>query len=342
MKLYRYKDPFKTELGDVFGSLEIAYNTWGSLNNAGDNAIWICHALTANSDVEAWWPGMVGEGLTFDTSKYFIVCANILGSCYGTTGPLSENPGTGKPWFNEFPVITVRDTVKIHEILRNHLGIKAIHTVIGSSIGGYQALEYSIMYPDINRRLIFIASSAKQSPWAIAFNESQRLAIEADTSFFSNDEKGGMKGLKSARSIALLSYRTSYAYNKTQVEDDDEKTSSFKASSYQAYQGDKLVRRFNPWSYYRLTQLADSHNAGRGRGGVVNALSCVKALTLCIGIKSDILYPVEEQKFVAENVTNGRYAEIDSFFGHDGFLIETGQVSDLIKKFWDEHPVKKD
>ena len=336
MKVYRYSKPFKTELGDVFSSLEIAYDTWGSLNDAGDNVIWVCHALTANSDVEAWWPGMVGNGLAFDTSKYFIVCANILGSCYGSTGPLSVKPETGKPWFNEFPVITVRDTVKLHEILRNHLGIKAIHTIIGSSIGGYQALEYCIMYPEIIRRLIFIASSAKQSPWAIAFNESQRLAIEADDSFFSNDEKGGKKGLKSARSIALLSYRTSYAYNRTQAEDDDEKTASYKASSYQAYQGDKLVRRFNPWSYYRLTQLADSHNTGRGRGGVRNALSVVKASTLCVGIKSDILYPVEEQKFVADNVKNGIYAEIDSFFGHDGFLIETGQVSEVIKQFWKE------
>jgi homoserine O-acetyltransferase len=277
---------------------------------------------------------MVGKGLTFDTSEYFIVCANILGSCYGTTGPLSVRPETGRKWFNEFPVITIRDIVRVHEILRKYLGIRSIHTIIGSSIGGYQALEYSIMFPDIVKRLIFIASSAKQSPWAIAFNESQRLAIEADASFFMNDENGGKKGLKSARSIALLSYRTSFAYNKTQAEDDDNKTDSFKASSYQAYQGDKLVNRFNAWSYYRLTQLADSHNVGRGRGGVINALHSVKSLTLCIGIRSDILYPVDEQKFVAESVNSGTYAEIDSFFGHDGFLIETGQVSELIKEFW--------
>ena len=342
MKLHKYDIPFKTELGDVFSSLEIAYDTWGNLNVEGDNVIWVCHALTANSDAEAWWPGMVGEGLAFDTSKYFIVCANILGSCYGTTGPLSLNPETGRPWLGSFPVITVRDTVRLHEILRIHLGVKSIHTIIGASIGGDQALEYSMMYPDVIRRMIFIASSAKQTPWAVAFNESQRLAIEADATFFAGDENGGKKGLKSARSIGLLSYRTSFAYNQTQAEDDDEKTGSFKASSYQAYQGDKLVKRFNPWSYYRMTQLADSHNAGRGRGGVIKALAGVKALTLCIGIRSDMLYPVGEQQFVAENIENGSYAEIDSFFGHDGFLIETDQVSDLIKKFWDKHPIKKD
>jgi homoserine O-acetyltransferase len=333
MKVLKHNKPFATEEGAVFKELEIAYDTWGTLNAKGDNVIWVCHALTANSDVEAWWPGMIGKGLAFDTDRYFIVCANILGSCYGTTGPLSVNPDTGKPWLNYFPGITIRDIVNLHEVLRVHLGIKRIHVIIGSSIGGYQALEFSIMYPDMIEKLVFIASSAKQSPWAIAFNESQRLAIESDHSFFSDDPEGGKKGLKAARSIALLSYRTSYAYNKTQAEDSDEKTGSYKASSYQAYQGDKLVKRFNPWSYYRLTQLSDSHNTGRGRGGVEKTLKLVKAETLCIGIRSDILYPPDEQKFVATRVAKGTYAEIDSFFGHDGFLIETGQVTKLIRKF---------
>jgi homoserine O-acetyltransferase len=336
MKILKHKHPFKTESGAILPELDIAYDTWGKLNEKSDNVIWVCHALTANSDVESWWPGMVGEDMVFDIKKCFIVCANILGSCYGTTGPLSENPGTSQPWLNNFPVITVRDVVRIHEILRRHLGISSIHTIIGSSIGGYQALEYSIMYPDLIQRLIFIASNARTSPWAIAFNESQRLAIEADDSFFGKDTDGGKKGLKAARSIALLSYRTAYAYNQTQAEDTDEKTGSFRASSYQAYQGDKLVKRFNPWSYYRLTQLSDSHNVGRERGGVFKALKKVKSSTLCIGIRSDLLFPVSEQKFVAENVKKGQYAEIDSFFGHDGFLIEAGQVSSVIREFWEE------
>lgn len=331
MKVLKHNKPFTTEGGALFRELEIAYDTWGTLNSTGDNVIWVCHALTANSDVETWWPGMVGKDLAFDTDKYFIVCANILGSCYGTTGPLSVNPGSGKPWFNDFPVITIRDIVKLHEVLRVSLGIKKIRLIIGSSIGGNQALEYSIMYPDIIEKLIFIASCAKQSPWAIAFNESQRLAIEADPTFFGYDPEGGKKGLKAARSIALLSYRTSYAYNKTQAEESDDKTDSYKASSYQAYQGDKLVKRFNPWSYYRLTQLSDSHNIGRNRGGAEAALKMVRAETLCIGITSDILYPPDEQKLVANGVSRGSYTEIDSFFGHDGFLIETSQVSEIIK-----------
>lgn len=149
MNSIRYNKPFITESGAILPGLEIAYHTWGKLNNDASNVIWICHALTANSDAEAWWPGMVGKGLLFDTDRYFIVCANILGSCYGTTGPGSVNPETGKPWLKDFPRITFRDLVNVHEILRNHLGIKRIHTIIGSSIGGFQALEYSIMYPEV-------------------------------------------------------------------------------------------------------------------------------------------------------------------------------------------------
>jgi homoserine O-acetyltransferase/O-succinyltransferase len=335
MNTIRHNYPFKTETGAILPSLEIAYHTWGKLNKEADNVIWICHALTANSDAESWWPGMVGPGLLFDPSEYFIICANILGSCYGTTGPASVNPDSGKPWLRDFPLITFRDLVNVHEILRKHLNINQIHTVIGASIGGFQALEYSIMYPDIVKRLVFIASSARQSPWAIGFSESQRLAMEADPTFTENLPEGGKKGMKAARSIALLSYRNAYAYNTTQLDEGDEKTESFKASSYQAYQGDKLVSRFNPYSYYCITRLSDSHNVGRGRGGVESALRSIRAQTLCIGITSDVLFPVAEQKFVAENIAGGKYVEIDSFFGHDGFLIEWEKVTSVIREFWE-------
>jgi homoserine O-acetyltransferase len=334
MEILKYNQPFRTELGSVIPALEICYHTWGELNRDGDNVIWVCHALTANSDVESWWPGMVGKGLLFDTEKYFIVCANILGSCYGTTGPASGNPETGNAWLLDFPLITFRDLVNTHEILRKKLEINHIHTIIGASIGGYQAIEYSIMFPDLVERLVLIASNARQSPWAIAFNESQRMAMEADQSFLNNEPDGGKKGMKAARSIALLSYRSGLAYNHTQAEDDDEKVTAFKASSYQVYQGEKLVKRFHPWSYYTLTKLSDTHNTGRGRGGTVNALNKIKAKTLCMGIRSDILYPVDEQKFAAEHIPAAEYTEIDSFYGHDGFLIETEQVTNEVRKFW--------
>ncbi len=335
MDTLKYNQPFKTETGAILPELEIVYHTWGRMNSDADNVIWVCHALTANSDVETWWPGMVGKGLLFDPDKYFIVCANVLGSCYGTTGPSSLNPETGRQWLRDFPLITIRDLVNVHEILRKHLNIKQIHSVIGASIGGFQSLEYSIMYPNIVKRLVFVASSAKQSPWAIAFSESQRMAIEADNSFVQNDPEGGKKGLKAARSIALLSYRNPSAYNSTQSEQDDEKIDSFRASSYQAYQGDKLVKRFNPYSYYSLVCLSDTHNTGRGRGGSAKALKGVKAKTLCIGIASDILFPIEEQKYVAANIPGAQYVEIDSFYGHDGFLIESDLVTAAVRKFWE-------
>jgi homoserine O-acetyltransferase len=334
MKTLIIKQPFKTETGKVLPELEIAYNTYGTLNGDADNVIWVCHALTANSDVEAWWPGMVGVGLIFDPGKFFIVCANVLGSCYGTTGPASINPETGKPWLSNFPLITVRDLVNVHEILRKHLGIKKIHSIIGASIGGYQALEYTIMFPDLIQRLILLASGAKQTPWALAFSESMRLSMEADQTFSNGNPEGGKKGLKAARSIALISYRTAAAYNQRQKEEDDEKLTSFKAASYQAYQGDKLVRRFNPYSYWCLTCLSDTHNIGRSRGGVINALKNIKAEVLCVGIKSDILFPTEEQKLIASNTEKAEYVEIDSFYGHDGFLVETDLVTCVVRNFW--------
>ncbi len=334
MKTLKFNQDFNTELGATLPGIEIAYDTWGQLNEAADNVIWVCHALTANSDVESWWPGMVGKGLLFDTDRYFIVCANVLGSCYGSTGPSSINPATGKQWLREFPALTVRDLVSAHEILRKHLNIKRIHSIIGASIGGFQSLEYAIMHPDIIGRLIFIASSAKQSPWAIGFSQSQRLAMEADPTFNGLPD-GGKKGLRAARAIALLSYRNSAAYNKTQADDDDSKTDLFKASSYQDYQGDKLVKRFNPYSYYCLVNLSDTHNTGRGRGGPVKALSEIRARTLCIGITSDILFPVGEQKYVAAHVPGAEYIEIDSFYGHDGFLVESNKLTSVIKEFWE-------
>jgi len=333
MKKYYYQEKFTCENGDSFSELEITYHTWGKLNKNRDNVIWVCHALTANSDVAEWWPGTVGDGLMLDTSDYFIVCANILGSCYGTTGPLSLNISTGSPWFDSFPEITCRDQVRVHELLRKHLNINYIHTIIGASIGGHQALEYSIMYPELIKNLVFIASNAKQSPWAIAFNESQRLALEADPSFYSKRFGGGEKGLKAARSIALLSYRNNLTYNATQTEDTEEKLDNYKSSSYQDYQGSKLVKRFNPWSYYRLTQISDSFNIARKRGGVKEALSGVLARTLVIGITSDILFPPEDQKLVADGITDARLELIESFYGHDGFLTETSTISPLIREF---------
>ncbi len=331
----KYEKPFPLEAGGSLPGVEVAYHTWGRLNETRDNVIWVCHALTANSDVAEWWPGMVGPGLLFDTDRYFVVCANILGSCYGSTGPMSVNPDTGRPWYRTFPLMTFRDVVEGLELVRRHLGIEKIRMIIGGSIGAQQALEYSIMYPGLIQRLAFLASSVQYAPWGIAFSQSMRLAIEADATFEQDIPGGGSKGLRAARSIALLSYRNDTIYNKTQ-QDDDDRLTDFRAVSYQNYQGDKLVRRFDAYTYYHLLRLSDTHNVGRGRGGKKKALSLIKARVLSVGISSDLLFPTYEQKFLAENVERGIYREIDSLYGHDGFLVETEKLTEVVRPFLEE------
>ncbi len=338
--IYQHKEAFTLELGGRLPSLNVAYHTYGTLNDRADNVIWVCHAFTANSEVASWWPGMVGEGRLMDTEKYFIVCPNMLGSCYGTTGPLSTNPETGLPWYNSFPDISIRDQVRVHELLREHLGIRKIHTIIGGSVGGFQALEYSIMYPDLIRNLVFIAASVQITAWATAFNQSQRLAIEADPSFREERPYGGIRGLKSARSIAMLSYRNEYTYNRTQTEPDQARTTELKASSYQDYQGDKLVQRFDAYSYYALTRLMDTHNVVRERGSLGNSIGRISAGVLAIGISSDQLFPVHEQKLLA-HVAQGEYQEVASDYGHDGFLIEVDQLTSMVRDFWGKQDVAK-
>ncbi|MFZ5941053.1 MAG: homoserine O-acetyltransferase family protein [Bacteroidota bacterium] len=338
--IFHHPEPFRLEAGGVLSSLDLAYHTYGKLNPKADNVIWICHALTGSSEVAEWWPGMIGEGLVFDPAKHFIVCANIPGSCYGSTGPASTNPETGRPYYLSFPELTIRDVVRSLDLLRNHLGIRKIDTIIGASIGAQQALEYSIMFPELIRNLVFIASAVKATPWSVAFNQSQRLAIEADQTFWEERPYAGQKGLKAARSIAMLSYRNDTIYNERQEERDQSRIGHFPASSYQDYQGDKLVRRFDAYSYHALTRLMDSHNIVRERRTLGEAVSRIKARILSVGIRSDLLFPVYEQKLLA-HLTGGRFAEIESLYGHDGFLTETVQISALIQEHWREGQVAR-
>lgn len=334
LKKYKYDKPLVLESGQVLTGIEVAYHTYGKYNPEHSNVIWICHALTANSNAADWWPGMIGKGFLFDPEEHFIVCANVIGSCYGTTGPLSINPETGKPYWLGFPAITVRDVVAVHELLRVHLGIRQIHTVVGGSIGAQQAMEWAIIKPGLFDHLIIIAAGAAYTPWGIAFNESQRLALKADPSFFTESETAGQAGLVAARSIALISYRNFIIYNKTQAEADTEKTTDFKASSYQRYQGEKLVRRFHAHPYYTLLNVLDSHNVGRGRGGVEKALSGIKARTMVIGITSDYLFATHEQVSLAGQIPGAVYTEIDSLYGHDGFLVEPEKITRAINNFY--------
>jgi homoserine O-acetyltransferase len=341
LKTFISKHKFVLESGKSFPEIQIAYHTYGKLNKEKDNVVWVTHALTANSDVFDWWKGLFGNNNLFNPEEHFIVCANVIGSHYGSTGPLSINPDTGNPYYHHFPEITIRDIVNAHILLRKHLGIEKIKFLIGGSLGGQQALEWAIAENDLIENLIVVATNPQHSPWGIAFNEAQRLAIKADRTWFNNSPDAGLKGLKAARAIALLSYRNAKTYNTTQKEESNNLPEIFKAVSYQDYQGEKLVKRFNAYSYWHLSKAMDTHNVGRNREGVVQALQKIRAKTLVIGISSDILFPTSEQKFLAENIPNANYAEIDSLYGHDGFLIETEKITNTILKHFSNKEINK-
>ncbi len=331
--IYKHKTPFKLECGKKIDDLQIVYHTYGTLNAKKDNVIWVCHALTANSDVFDWWKGLFGENCLFNPEEHLIICANVLGSHYGSTNPLSINKVTGLPYYLSFPDFTVRDLAAAHQILADHLGLPEIGLLIGGSLGGQQAMEWAILEPERIKKLVLIATNAQHSAWGIAFNESQRLAITADRTFYSQSENGGNKGLKVARSIALLSYRSYGTYGATQLEVGNEKVNNFKASSYQNYQGEKLVNRFNAYSYWYLTKAMDSHNVGRKKSSIIEALRQIQARTLVIGIVNDVLFPLEEQQFLAKNIPGAHFVELNSFYGHDGFLIETEILTKEIGTF---------
>lgn len=331
LKYFEYQQDFYLESGAVLPSLTIAYHAYGNPSQ-GLPVVWICHALTANSDCADWWKGLVGEGCLLDPNRYFIVCANILGSCYGTTGPLSVHPATGKPYYSSFPNVTIRDMVRAHILLRQHLGINQIDLLVGGSMGGYQVLEWLYMEPAIIKRSFLIATSPSESAWGVAVHTAQRLAIEADPTWRDHTPAAGAAGLKAARAIGMLTYRNYGIFQQAQTDPDPEKIDDFRASSYISYQGDKLVKRFNAYSYWLLTKAMDSHHLARGRGGdLIATLKTITQPTFIMAIRSDILCPPDEQRFTHAHMPHATLVEIDSTYGHDGFIIETGQITQHLK-----------
>lgn len=330
---------FMLESGQRLSRYHLTYNTYGRLNTKRDNVVWIFHALTANSAPHEWWDGLVGSGKVLDPEQYFIVCANVPGSCYGSIGPLDIDVCTGRPFFHDFPMVTTRDIIRAFQPLRRYLGIHRIHIGIGGSLGGQQLLEWAIEEPDLFENIIPIATNALHSPWGIAFNATQRMAIEADGTWGQREPNAGINGMKAARAAALISYRSYEGYQKTQARNDSQLYISKSgeslqgAASYQRYQGEKLANRFNAFSYYQLSKTMDSHHVGRGRDGVYNALKMIKANTLVVGIDSDVLFPLTEQQFLSENIEGADLAVISSLYGHDGFLLEFEQLSNIIIKF---------
>jgi homoserine O-acetyltransferase/O-succinyltransferase len=340
MRVYKYDEDFKLENGTRLQGIEIAYHTYGTLNADKSNVVWVCHALTANSDVADWWGGVVGNGQVINPEKYFIVCANILGSCYGSTGPLSTNSVIGHAYYSSFPLVTIRDMVQAHILLRKHLGIEKIHLLMGGSMGGYQAMEWCVMENSVIENLFLLATSAAESAWGIATHTAQRLSIEADNTWNTATADAGAKGLKAARAIGMLTYRNYGIMVQQQSDADTEKLDDFKASSYINYQGDKLVGRFNAYSYWALTKSMDSHNIARGRGGSLErVLKTITQHTLIIGISSDILCPLIEQHFLAKHILHSSIIEIDSSYGHDGFMVESKLISQHLAEWLGDNPV---
>ena len=330
---FKYNTPFTLESGETLPGFHLGYTIVGKLNADKNNVVWVFHALTANSDPSEWWAGLVGEGKLFDPASHYIVCVNMPGSCYGSIHPLDIDPATGRRYYHEFPFFTPKDMIRTYQFLKNYLGIESIYVGLGGSMGGQQLLEWAIEEPVLFKYIIPIATNAFHSPWAIAFNASQRYCIESDITWEQENETAGMEGMKVARSIALLSYRNYHTYQHYQSEENTEKIAGFKSESYQRYQGKKLADRFNAFSYYSLSRSMDAHNVGRGRISVENALGYIKASTLVISISSDILFPVSEQQFLADHIPGASLEIISSNYGHDGFLLEFEQIQTAIEKF---------
>ncbi len=327
--------PFPLELGGTLPAVRVAWRSWGELDADGANAVVICHALTGSADADRWWTRMFGPGRALDPARDFILCSNILGSCYGTTGPADPDPATGRPWHGAFPAITVRDMIGVQHRLAVALGVKRIKLVIGGSLGGMQVLEWGLLHPELVEAQVFIASTARHSAWAIGLGEAQRQAIFADPRWRGGDYDAAdppSAGLSAARMMAMLSYRSFPSFEE-RFGRRSQSAGQFAIESYLHHQGRALVDRFDPASYVTLTRAMDTHDVSRGRGDFDEVLRGVRPRTLVVAIDSDILYWPAEQREVARLVPGARLAVMDSPHGHDAFLIDVDRLSDLVAEF---------
>lgn len=315
---------FTLESGAVLEGFHLKYKIYNPQNLHSNPVIWVIHALTGDCNVEVWW----GKALEPFLKEYPIICVNNPGSCYGSVCPLSVNPVTEKPFYRDFPLITTRDAAKMFNLLRKHLNISHIYLLIGGSLGAQIGTEWLCTEPYLFEKSILIAGNAQHSAWGIAFNEAQRMAIYADKTYFEDTPEGGKTGLKAARAMAMLSYRSYALYHTTQT-DIPLKTDYFKASSYQNYQGEKLANRFDAYSYVALTKTMDAHNIFRNREG--NPLQNISAQVTYVGISSDILFPVSEQEFLHRITPHSTLEVLHSDYGHDAFLIQQSEIQKIIQ-----------
>ncbi|MGE5655143.1 MAG: homoserine O-acetyltransferase MetX [Actinomycetota bacterium] len=337
-QFYQLPEPFELESGKDLIGVQVAYRTWGELNGAGDNAVLVCHALTGWADVDIWWEPLLGPGRALDPDRSFIICSNILGSCYGTTGPTSINPQTGAAYGPTFPEITIRDMVRLQGVLLEALGVRSLQLAIGGSLGGMQVLEWALLYPDRVRAIAVIATPGRHSAWCIGFSETQRQAIYTDPNWqngYYSAKQQPERGLAVARMIAMSTYR-SWANFSTrfgrQVRS-DRVTESFAIVDYMRYQGKKLVERFDANTYITLTHAMDSHDLTRRDRDYHTVLSSIQQPALIVAINSDILYPPVEQEELAALIPNAELQWLESPHGHDAFLIDMDVLNSLVVRF---------
>eukprot|EP00808_Paulinella_micropora_P022806 g78444.t1 len=344
-------DQFQLESGAILLKPQVRYRKLGEFNAARDNCVVVCHALTGNAAVNDWWKAIFGPGRLLDPTKYLIVCANVLGSCYGTTGPTTINPATGKRYGPDFPDVTVRDSVKMHiRLVKEHLRASSVACVVGGSLGGMQTLEWAyICGPEFVRCIIPMSCGAWQRPWQIGISEAQRQAIYADPKWKGGHylKKPGEEpalGLSVARQMAMITYRSHQAYSekfgRKIVQGGDAANGQvvyFQVEKYLRYQGVKFPSRFDALCYVKVTRMMDSHDLGRDRGGVEQALSQLTMPALVISVSSDALYPPIEQRELHRLLPNSDFLMVDSHNGHDGFLLDHDLIQPVAKKFMDKY-----
>lgn len=337
-QFYQLPEPFELESGKDLIGVQVAYRTWGHLNAAGDNAVLVCHALTGWADLDIWWEPLLGPGRALDPDRSFIICSNILGSCYGTTGPTSIDPKTGIAYGPTFPAITVRDMVRLQGVLLEALGVRSLQLAIGGSLGGMQVLEWALLYPDRVRAIAVIAAPGRHSAWCIGLGESQRQAIYTDPNWqngYYSAKQQPDRGLAVARMIAMSTYRSWANFSDRfgrQVKSDCV-TESFAIVDYMRYQGKKLVERFDANTYITLTHAMDSHDLTRRDRDYHTVLSSIQQPALIVAINSDILYPPVEQEELAALIPNAELQWLESPHGHDAFLIDMDVLNSLVVRF---------
>ncbi|MBO6575116.1 MAG: homoserine O-acetyltransferase [Rhodothermales bacterium] len=325
---------------DSGGSLRqapVAFRTWGRLNDRGDNAVVVCHALTGDTDAAGWWSTLVGPGRLLDTDRLFVVCLNTLGSPYGSASPLTVNPHTGQAYGPEFPDVTIRDTVRAHRLVLAGLGVREVAFVIGGSMGGMLALEWAF-HRHLVRSVAVVAAGGRHSPWSIAWGEAQRQAIFNDPDWREGHyapERPPERGLAVARMMAMVSYRSSGEFE--QRFGRSRRSEGFEVESYLHHHGRKLNGRFDANCYVALTRQMDSHDIGFGRGGYEAALDSLPQPALVVGIRSDVLYPLHEQVELASLLPAGHLEVLSSPYGHDSFLVDHEALTGAIAPFLSRH-----